>query len=61
MTTTWEQHWSKLDDGSGRYVINTKIPYSSLNQCFSRVPQEKFVEYVTTSDDYKHNLHRSLV
>ncbi|CAF0868934.1 unnamed protein product [Rotaria sordida] len=35
VTTTWEQHWTKLDDGSGR------------------VPQEKFVEYVTTSDDYK--------
>jgi len=42
VTTTWEQHWSKLDDGSGR------------------VPQEKFVEYVTTSDDYKKNLHRAL-
>jgi len=38
VTTTWEQHWSKLDDGSGR------------------VPQEKFVEYVTTSDDYKTNI-----
>jgi hypothetical protein len=43
VTTTWEQHWSKLDDGSGR------------------VPQEKFVEYVTTSDDYKNNLNRPLV
>jgi len=42
VTTTWEQHWSKLDDGSGR------------------VPQEKFVEYVTTSDDYKNHLHRPL-
>jgi hypothetical protein len=21
VTTTWEQHWTKLDDGSGRYVI----------------------------------------
>jgi len=42
VTTTWEQHWTKLDDGSGR------------------VPQEKFVEYVTTSDDYKQNLNRSL-
>jgi len=20
VTTTWEQHWTKLDDGSGRYV-----------------------------------------
>jgi len=39
VTTTWEQHWTKLDDGSGR------------------VPQEKFVEYVTTSDDYKHHFH----
>jgi len=38
VTTTWEQHWSKLDDGSGR------------------VPQEKFVEYVTTSDDYKRHI-----
>lgn len=19
--TTWEQHWTKLDDGSGRYVF----------------------------------------
>jgi len=43
VTSTWEQHWSKLDDGSGR------------------VPQEKFVEYVTTSDDYKRNLNRPLV
>jgi len=43
VTTTWEQHWTKLDDGSGR------------------VPQEKFVEYVTTSDDYKNHLHRPLV
>jgi len=43
VSTTWEQHWSKLDDGSGR------------------VPQEKFVEYVTTSDDYKRHIHRSLV
>jgi len=43
VTTTWEQHWSRLDDGSGR------------------VPQEKFVEYVTTSEDYKHNLNRPLV
>jgi len=42
VTTTWEQHWTKLDDGSGR------------------VPQEKFVEYVTTSDDYKKNLDRAL-
>jgi len=39
VTTTWEQHWSKLDDGSGR------------------VPQEKFVEYVTTSEDYKNKFH----
>jgi len=43
VSTTWEQHWSKLDDGSGR------------------VPQEKFVEYVTTSDDYKTNFNRPLV
>jgi len=43
VTTTWEQHWTKLDDGSGR------------------VPQEKFVEYVTTSDDYKNKLCRPLV
>jgi len=43
VTSTWEQHWSKLDDGSGR------------------VPQEKFVEYVTTSDDYKNNFNRALV
>ncbi|CAF0858458.1 unnamed protein product [Adineta steineri] len=43
VTTTWEQHWSRLDDGSGR------------------VPQEKFVEYVTTSDDYKNNLNRALL
>jgi len=43
VTTTWEQHWTKLDDGSGR------------------VPQEKFVEYVTTSDDFKHNIDRALV
>jgi len=42
VTTTWEQHWTKLDDGSGR------------------VPQEKFVEYVTTSDDYKENFDRAL-
>lgn len=21
VTTTWEQHWSKLDDGSGRLVL----------------------------------------
>jgi hypothetical protein len=20
VTTTWEQHWTKLDDGSGRFV-----------------------------------------
>jgi len=43
VSTTWEQHWTKLDDGSGR------------------VPQEKFVEYVTTSDDYKTHLNRPLV
>jgi len=43
MTTTWEQHWTKLDDGSGR------------------VPQEKFVEYVTSSDDYKRHVNRALV
>jgi len=43
VTTTWEQHWTKLDDGSGR------------------VPQEKFVEYVTTSEDYKNNLGRPLL
>jgi len=43
ITTTWEQHWTKLDDGSGR------------------VPQEKFVEYITTSDDYKNNIDRALV
>jgi len=43
VTTTWEQHWTKLDDGSGR------------------VPQEKFVEYVTTSEDYKKNLNRPLL
>jgi len=43
VTTTWEQHWTKLDDGSGR------------------VPQEKFVEYVTTSEDYKKHLNRPLV
>jgi hypothetical protein len=42
VTTTWEQHWTKLDDGSGR------------------VPQEKFVEYVTTSDDYKKNFNHRL-
>jgi len=42
LTTTWEQHWTKLDDGSGR------------------VPQEKFVEYVTTSDDYKRNFNKAL-
>jgi len=42
VTTTWEQHWTKLDDGSGR------------------VPQEKFVEYVTTSDDYKRNFNNAL-
>jgi hypothetical protein len=22
VTTTWEQHWTKLDDGSGRYVLH---------------------------------------
>jgi hypothetical protein len=27
--------------------------------CFS-VPQEKFVEYITTSDDYKNNFDRAL-
>jgi len=43
VTTTWEQHWSKLDDGSGR------------------VPQEKFVEYIMTSDDYKNNVISALV
>jgi Ca2+-binding EF-hand superfamily protein len=43
VTTTWEQHWTKLDDGSGR------------------VPQEKFVEYVTTSDDYKRHFNNALV
>jgi hypothetical protein len=21
VTTTWEQHWTKLDDGSGRFVL----------------------------------------
>jgi hypothetical protein len=42
VTTTWEQHWTKLDDGTGR------------------VPQEKFVEYITTSDDYKNNFDRAL-
>jgi Ca2+-binding EF-hand superfamily protein len=42
VTKTWEQHWTRLDDGSGR------------------VPQEKFVEYVTTSDDYKNHLNRPL-
>jgi hypothetical protein len=26
----------------------------------SSVPQEKFVEYVTTSDDYKNHLNRPL-
>ncbi|CAF0951848.1 unnamed protein product [Adineta ricciae] len=43
VTTTWEQHWTKLDDGSGR------------------VPQEKFVEYVTTSDDYKNHIDRAVL
>jgi len=43
VTSTWEQHWSKLDDGSGR------------------VPQEKFVEHFTTSEDYKNHLNRALV
>jgi len=43
VTTTWEQHWTKLDDGSGR------------------IPQEKFVEHFTTSEDYKHHLNRPLV
>jgi hypothetical protein len=60
VTTTWEQHWSKLDDGSGRYVFielhNRIIIFLSFS-----VPQEKFVEYVTTSDDYKNNLNRPLV
>ncbi|CAF0814276.1 unnamed protein product [Rotaria sordida] len=40
VTSTWEQHWSKLDDGSGR------------------VPQEKFVEYVTTSNDFRNHIDR---
>jgi len=43
LTTTWEQHWTKLDDGSGR------------------VPQEKFVEYVTSSDDYKRHVNRAIL
>ncbi|CAF0793249.1 unnamed protein product [Adineta ricciae] len=43
VTTTWEQHWTKLDDGTGR------------------VPQEKFVEYVTTSDDYKNHIDRAVL
>jgi len=28
---------------------------------FFSVPQEKFVEYVTTSDEYKNNFDRALV
>ncbi|CAF4976791.1 unnamed protein product [Rotaria sp. Silwood1] len=40
-TTTWEHHWSKIDDGSGP------------------VTQEKFVEYVANSDDYKCNVKPS--
>ncbi|CAF1137247.1 unnamed protein product [Adineta ricciae] len=36
-TTTWDDHWKKLDDGTGR------------------VSKEKFVEYVTNSNDYKHH------
>ncbi|CAF2403454.1 unnamed protein product [Rotaria sp. Silwood2] len=38
VTTTWEQHWTKLDDGSGR------------------VSQDKFVEYITSTNDYKNNI-----
>jgi hypothetical protein len=60
MTTTWEQHWSKLDDGSGRYVFIQLYSQKIIFISFS-VPQEKFVEYVTTSDDYKKHLNRPLV
>jgi Ca2+-binding EF-hand superfamily protein len=42
-TTSWESHWSKLDDGSGR------------------VPKEKFVDYITTSNDYKHHFDPATV
>ena len=57
VTTTWEQHWSRLDDGSGRYVYQ-KSHLLIISFVSSSVPQEKFVEYVTTSDDYKRNLNR---
>ncbi|UJR18621.1 hypothetical protein I4U23_005529 [Adineta vaga] len=36
-TTTWEQHWKNLDDGTGR------------------VPRDKFVDYVTNSNEYKNH------
>ena len=60
-TSTWEQHWTKLDDGTGRYVdIHLCSVFLHLSRLFS-VPQEKFVEYVTTSDDYKTHLDRPLI
>ena len=62
MTQTWEQHWTKLDDGSGRSVsLLIVFDIEWLLRFFSSVPQEKFVEYVTSSDDYKQNFDRALV
>jgi hypothetical protein len=63
VATTWEQHWTKLDDGTGRFV-SSKLTWGYhfyLLWCASRVPQEKFVEYVTTSDDYKNHLDRAII
>jgi len=61
LTTTWEQHWSRLDDGSGRYGFNKFHIQIISFIVFCSVPQEKFVEYVTTSDDYKHKINRPLL
>ena len=61
VTTTWEQHWTKLDDGSGRYVLRSLSSFTTALFSLFSVPQEKFVEYVTTSDDYKRSFDRALV
>ncbi|CAF1261322.1 unnamed protein product [Adineta steineri] len=40
---TWEHHWNKLDDGTGR------------------VQKSKFIDYVTTSNEYKRHFDPAVV
>jgi hypothetical protein len=45
---------------AGLFYLNDYYYFYSFLSYFS-VPQETFVEYITTSDDYKNNFDRAVV